>query len=95
VWLNQSGTTASDLVRGDLGLLYSTQGDYTAALSACLRNDVPAASYLDLDIPAPGEAFWYLVRPIGCGVPGSYDEGVASQVGSRDAEIAAAAGSCP
>jgi hypothetical protein len=54
-----------------------------------------AAAIVDATLPPPGGGFWYLVRGLSCGGPGTYDSGAASQIGSRDAEIAASANACP
>lgn len=97
------GAVRYDLVRGDLGVLRATAGNFTQALDAivpaadvCLLNDSTAVSTTDTrPDPAAGQGYFYLVRAVsGCGAGGTFDAG-ASQVGSRDAEIAAAAGSCP
>ena len=44
---------------------------------------------------AAGDGFWCLVRGNNCARAGTYDEGAASQSGSRDAEIGAAPLACP
>ena len=41
--------------------------------------------------PAEGQGYWFLVRE----AAGSYDTGEPSQVGARDAEIAASGNGCP
>ena len=43
----------------------------------------------------PGEAFWYLARHVSGDGNGTYDTGAASQVESRDDEIAASGVECP
>jgi len=49
----------------------------------------------DFTAAAPGDGKYYLVRPIGTGCRGTYDDGSASQQGGRDAETASAAIACP
>ena len=50
----------------------------------------------DSEVPSAGAGLFYLVRPANaCSGNGTYDEGSASQQGSRDAEINAAGGACP
>jgi hypothetical protein len=49
----------------------------------------------DADIPAAGTGFWYVLRPVNCQGAGSFDSGSASQLESRDAEIAASGETCP
>jgi hypothetical protein len=90
-----AGADRYDLVRGSLGLLNSSGGNYTTATQACLANDQAAANYTDSALPPPGGGFFYLVRGTSCGGAGTYDSGAASQIGGRDAEIAASASACP
>jgi hypothetical protein len=99
------GATAFDLVRGDLNALRSTGGDFAAALDAlpggedaCLANDTSSLSLGDpYGAPAPGSGVFTLLRPVttSCPADGTLDDGVASQLGSRDAEIAASSRACP
>ena len=94
-WTAIAGADTYDLVRGSLGLLGSSGGNFTTSLQACVVNDLAATSFPDAT-PAPvGNGFYYLVRGASCGGAGTYDEGGGSQVGSRDAEIAASASNCP
>jgi len=83
------------VVRGDLIALRSAAGDYTAAIDQCAADD-QAATFLDiLEAPAPDGALFFLVRPVNCGGPGSYDSGAPSQVAPRDPAIEAAGPACP
>jgi glucose/arabinose dehydrogenase len=84
-----------DVVRGDLLALLATGGDFTAATVQCLANDQPAASLPYGAAPSLGEGWWFLVRAASCNGVASYDEPGATQLGSRDAEIAAAPAHCP
>jgi hypothetical protein len=84
-----------DVVRGDLGLLQSTAGDFEQATVECLANDEPGNLVDFSGSPPPGEGFWFLVRMVTPAGNGTYDEASGSQVGSRDAGIDAAAGGCP
>jgi hypothetical protein len=94
-WTAVTGADTYDLVRGSLTLLSSSGGDFTASTGACLANDQTGVSFLDATVPALGGGFWYLVRGLSCGGAGTYDSIGGSQVGSRDAEIAASPNSCP
>ncbi len=90
-WCVPNAIPAFDVVRGDLVTLRATAGDYSVATGTCL-----AAAQADpwLESPAsppPGGGFFYLVRD----AAGIYDTGEPSQVGSRDAEIAASGHDCP
>jgi hypothetical protein len=94
VWQATPFATGYDLIRGNLGTLRATAGDFTAATQACLANDEANVSWLDAD-PVPASGLWYLVRGMVGASPGSYDSGNPRQIGSRDAEIAAAPAACP
>ncbi len=84
-----------DVVRGDLGLLRSTAGDFEQATVECLANDEPGNLVDFSEVPPSGEGFWFLVRMVTPVGNGTYDEASGSQVGSRDAGIDAADGGCP
>jgi hypothetical protein len=93
-----------DVVRGKLGTLQATGGNFTAALNAidyagrCVAHESVATVVVDgYAQPLPNTGYFYLVRggngnPFVCAT--LYDE-IAHQVGKRDAEITAASGSCP
>ena len=87
--------TAYDLTRGDLGLLRSTGGDFSAATDLCLVSKEPVTLHADGGVPAVGEGYWYLARGASCGGLGSYDSAGPGQIGSRDAEVDVAPNSCP
>ena len=93
-WGATALASSYDLVRGSLGTLRSSGGNFTTATGACVENQSLDASSSDGSSPAPGTGFWYLVRAADCANrAGSYDDG--TQVAARDAEIAAAASTCP
>lgn len=82
-------------MRGDLSTLRSTGGGFRYAVDLCLENDSLDIWAADDDEPAPGEGFFYLARlKTGCR-SGTYNCGVASQIGDRDLEIEASALGCP
>ena len=93
-WTTVAGATGYDLVRGDLGILRSTNGNFTSATQACLLNDVSATSVAIFGSPAVGGGYWFLVRGTNC-AGGSYESPGSSQVGLRTAEIAASSSACP
>jgi hypothetical protein len=94
-WLAVPGAPAYDVVRGDLQTLAATGGDFTPATQLCLTNDTGSTSVLDTDVPLAGQGFWYLMRASGCTGGSSYEDGAASQVGQRDAEITSSGSDCP
>ncbi len=95
-WEDRGVTSFFDIVRGDTETLVSSGGNYSAAISDCLYNDLGTNAYNDADAgPLPGAARWYLVRPANCGGRGTYDDGSPGLFAPRDASIAAAPGACP
>ena len=94
-WTSVEGAMLYDVVRGDLDTLNDTAGDFSVATEACVADDV-SGTLVDLtEIPPAGTGYWYLVRGQNCDGNGTYDSGGASQVGSRDAEIAGSGNDCP
>ncbi|MBZ5640337.1 MAG: hypothetical protein LAO51_16470 [Acidobacteriia bacterium] len=94
-WGTVSGATGYDIVRGTLGCLRSSGGDFTACTEECLDNNRTTTSLLYTGTPATGDGYWFLVRGQNCGGSGSYDEGVPAQGASRDARIVASGHDCP
>jgi hypothetical protein len=94
-WTTLPGATAYDLVRGDLGALRATHGDFAAATSACLANDLAATQRDDAALPLLGEGWFYLARGVSCGGSGTYDGSGFGQAGPRDAAINPSTGACP
>ncbi len=92
-WEATAGAVAYDIVRGDLGILRASAGDFATGTTGCVAEQTNAMSAFDSTVAAPGNGVWYLVRARAC-AGGTYDGG-GSQVGSRDAEIAAASVACP
>jgi hypothetical protein len=58
----------TDAIRGDLGALRASQGQFNGTVLGCMGNQIQTASgdvftrFTDADTPLPGEAFYYLVR---------------------------------
>jgi hypothetical protein len=95
VWTSLPCAAAYDVVRGSLGSLRSTLGNFSAATQACVVNDLPGSTVDDPSPTAFGGSF-YLVRTAGCPAAGTYDDlTVVSVAGPRDAEIAASGAACP
>lgn len=94
-WLGVAGAQGYDLVRGGLGALRATGGDFTSALEACVADDLATTFIMVPGDPAPGDGWWFLARPVFESGPGTYDSGSPAQLGSRDAEIAASSLACP
>ena len=93
-WGSIAGATGYDVVKGDLGTLRGSGGDFSLATDACLSSHRTTTSMTHSATPTPGEGIWYLVRGENCGGKGSYDSGGAGQVGLRDAEVAASGNDC-
>jgi hypothetical protein len=94
-WTPLPGALTYDLVKGSLNLLSSTRS-YTTSVLSCLAGGQGGTSAPDPDLPAAGQGYYYVVRGVGCGGDGTYDDGLGTgQSGPRDAAIDAAAASCP
>ena len=94
-WAAYPAAQSYDAVRGDLGILRTSGGNYAPSTLACLANDTTALSAAFPGQPLPGQGFWSLVRAGNCAGAGTYDEVGSGQQGSRDAGIAAAPAACP
>ncbi|HEV8337190.1 MAG TPA: multicopper oxidase domain-containing protein [Candidatus Polarisedimenticolia bacterium] len=94
-WSSMIGATSYDVVRGDAATLQSTGGDFAQATKACVADNRVETSMPYTAVPAVGEVWWFAARKVTGGGNGTYDGGDATQVGSRDAEIAASGHGCP
>ena len=92
-WNAVPNAAGYDIVRGSLDTLRASGGDFTN--SACEDNDVAGTTYDIGDGIPHGLGVWYVIRTSSpCGNT-SYDDGSASQLGSRDPEIASSGSACP
>jgi hypothetical protein len=89
-WSAVPGAVTYDVVEGSLALLAASGGDFTSAVTGCVANDLASTS-----TSWSGGGSWILVRAGNCAGAGTFDEGSASQQGSRDTEIAASGSACP
>jgi hypothetical protein len=95
-WTAAANATSYDVVQGDLSALRSASGDFAAGTTACpVSRATTTTAHVFGAGSVPGEATYYLVRSIGTGCRGSYDDGSTSQQGGRDVEIAGAPSACP
>lgn len=94
-WTPVANATGYDVVRGDLGTLLGTRGDFSAATAQCLANDYAPTALLYTAVPSRGQASWFLVRWVTPSQVGTYDLDGPGQVGLRDAEIEASPFACP
>lgn len=90
-----NGSERYDRIRGDLGTLRVLSGDWTWTVLDC-KNDITATTSAE----DPGSSldptkYYYLVRGDSICWAGSYDDGSASQQGSRDGGINASENACP
>jgi hypothetical protein len=90
-WDSDPPATHYEAVRGSLESLRSTGGDYQVATDECVADGVPDFSVPFPLSPAPGEAFWFLVRT----QDGSFDAWDSTPVAPRDPGIDAGPASCP
>ncbi len=95
-WDRENGAPSYDVVRGDVGELLASGGDFTSATEECLADDVDADRISWSAVPPAGTAWWVLVRGVSDDGEGMTWESLSSsQVGLRDDEIAAAPATCP
>jgi len=97
-WPEMEGAIGYDVVRGDIGILKGTLGEYELAIAECVADDWQSTSLPYTQEPLPGEAFFYLMRPVRAGGPRSYDAyefGASRQFASRDPGIGQAFDNCP
>jgi hypothetical protein len=97
-WPRKAGAIGYDVVRGDLSLLHSSDGDFAAATEECLADDFDQNSLLIDQLINPGDKQWFVVRPVYLADSGTYDTEdwwPVSQVGQRDVEIDGSPEACP
>ncbi len=86
-WSPVEGATGYDVVRGSLQTMRSA--DLTSSVTTCLADDQTATWLSDVEIPARGDGFWWLVR-------WSSHETVGSYGGTtRDQQIEGSLQGCP
>ncbi|UCF68132.1 MAG: phytase [Acidobacteriota bacterium] len=95
IWTPGPQARAYDVVRGDLGLLRGSAGDFTSAVEECLADDHAFTSLDWSESPAPGQGHWFLVRRVLIDGVGTYDSLYPSQTGTRDSELDGSPLSCP
>ncbi len=96
-WAAVAGAAWYEIVRGELGLLGSSGGDYGTATDICAADNVTDTSTLAKGTPIlpAGDGYWYLVRAVNCKGKGTYDSGGPGQLGFRGVEILSSGGDCP
>lgn len=93
-WSVIPGATGYDVVRGDLLQLATTRGDFSTSTKECLGNDLTGTAFHFTAVPPAGGAWWFLVRGTTASGPLTYQDLSDSQVGGRDAGIAASGIAC-
>jgi hypothetical protein len=95
-WNPVPGAIGYDVVRGDLGTLWSTGGDFSSATDTCVadNNGDTTLDYTE-EPAAPGEGHWILIRAVTDDGPLTWQTLAGVQVGTRDAEIEASGNTCP
>ena len=84
-----------DVIRGDLGALLVTAGDFAAATRTCLADDTWELFLDDAAMPPAGDGFWYLVRAADWDALGPYDTGDCHEIRSREEGIQLSGVGCP
>ncbi len=93
-WDAHTLATGYDVVKGSVEAL-RIGGDLVGSQLDCLVAGAEA-QFADAEDPAPGQAFYYVVRGLNC-VPqtGTFDTGGAGQQGSRDPGLQGPSAVCP
>jgi len=92
-WTEPARAGTYDVVRGSLTALRAAAGSFAASSPACVANGLTTASASDPTAPGPGVAWYWLARVRECGgLIGTWSDGSAREVGSRDGGLA---GACP
>jgi hypothetical protein len=86
LWAPIPGASGYDVGWGFLGTLRST-GDFYHATEGCLAENETGTMAVHHDMPAPRDAFWYLVRGVNCAGSGTYDSLTPEQIAPRDDPI--------
>lgn len=91
-WIASAHTTNGyDVAFGVLSTLLATNGDFQASTDASLANDHGSTVLDEVDVPDPGDGFFYVVLAVECNqLNGRCDDLAPEQTGSRDAGIDAA-----
>jgi hypothetical protein len=61
-----------DIVRGDVGALRASGGDFSTATAECLADNHAGTTFPYVATPSPGAASWFLVRRVITGGSGTY-----------------------
>jgi CubicO group peptidase (beta-lactamase class C family) len=94
-WTPPADALHYDVVRGDLGVMRSSAGDFVLATDTCAAdNRVEMELPFTLD-PDPLQGWWFLARRVTTSGNGTYDSERPSQVESRDEEIEFSGDDCP
>ncbi len=94
-WDSLAEACGYDLVKGDLLELHATYGDLSAAQLACAGQGLVSPESADAAVPAPEEAWFYLVRAVDCSPRAlTYDTWDIGQVRSRDPQLQGPAALC-
>ena len=94
-WCGPAESTGYDVVRGDLGVLRSSLGDFSLATKECLIDNQPVPSLIFSATPASANGFWFLERCEGCQGRSTYSSGALSEFEDPDPGIAASGHDCP
>jgi hypothetical protein len=87
-WTPVASASGYDVVSGDLAVLRTSSGDFSAATQTCEASNHGSPSLSVSGTLNPGEGDWFLVRGQNCGGSGTYG------TMQRDAEISASGNDC-
>jgi hypothetical protein len=93
-WAAVPGATAYDVISGDLTELRGAHGYQFLNQAFCVGDDVSGPTFTSNSNPTPGNAFWWVIRPLNCDGDGTYGSGSPKERPGRDLEIGASFYSC-
>jgi glucose/arabinose dehydrogenase len=95
-WTALPGPYTYDVVRGSLNGIRNSGGDFATYTQECLDYNESGTSLIyPSNPPAPGSVQWYMVRATNCAGHGTWNDGSATQVATRDPGINASTHTCP
>jgi hypothetical protein len=95
-WTTIESAVGYDVVRGDLGLLRDSGGDFSISTEQCVADNHPGNNLPYIDEPVVGKGFFLLVRAEAAeSYCMTYDSYSAAQAASRDDGIRASSHDCP
>jgi len=95
LWPASSNAIGYDVVRGDLGVLRASSGDFSLSAESCVGDNVPALQLSESSIVQPGEGLWFLLRTVYSSLGGGETYDVETTGDARDTGLVGNPQACP